>query len=235
VTGIKQKCEITVELNSTTNVSRVNIDKIYFKLFKGDESAVLWEHFPNDELTLAGQNKTYAQDISLDEDYGNVSIAGMANITMTDSFGQKNNQPQRSSFYQDASTIQIKTISQLTAAKIVLIPFALPLSVIGAILSAVAVYLLYLQTLQRAKSVRPHKIPLMNFVDKNKRCVLYLTLGAAIISCLGVIFYMVGITTVIELVGFASYIAWSIGLFVYIASICLLFATSLVVYIKRQT
>lgn len=211
VVGVKQKCEITVELNSSTNVSKMKIDKVYFKLFKGDESAVLWECSPGDELTLAGQNKTYAQDLVLNEDYGTVSIVGMANVTMTDSFGQKNNPPPLSSFSRDSSTIQIKTISQLTAAKIVLIPFALPLSIIGIALCAVAVCLIY----------------------TNKKYILHITSSAAIISCLGVVFYILGITTIVELIGFADYMAWSMGLFVYVVSTCLLFAASGIIYIKK--
>ncbi|MFA5772072.1 MAG: hypothetical protein WC974_05020 [Thermoplasmata archaeon] len=234
VVGVKQKCEITVELNSSTNVSKIKIDKVYFKLFKGDESAVLWECSSGDELTLAGQNKTYATDLVLNEDYNNISIVGMADANMTDSFGQKNNPPPLSSFSRYSSTIQIKTISQLTAAKIVLIPFALPLSIIGMALCAVAIYFMCLQALQHAKSVQSsYKIPLIDFVDKNKKYILHITSSAAIISCLGVVFYILGITTIVELIGFADYMAWSAGLFVYVVSTCLLFAASGIIYIKK--
>ncbi len=142
---------------------------------------------------------TYTHELVLNEHYDRACIIGLANITLFDTFNNTDSNPLQQPPHE---MINIRTISQIESLSIILIITAFPLTLIGMVLSALSIYLIY----------------------KRKRASLYTALSAGVTQALAVVFYVNGVNTLIDLIGFVKkWFAWSVGLFVAIAAICLIF------------
>jgi hypothetical protein len=183
VTGVKVPCYIDVELVEMMNVSSLTIDRVYMEFRReiGGEvlSKTAWSKNVNDELMELGKHLRYAADLEVNEDWGKFELFGMVEVTMEDTDGVIAENFFRS-YSTEPKTVTLWTIPVGQGVKIAMVVVAMPVTVLGILLAAVATAL----------------------VIAERRGRLVLTTGGGVVMLLGVVFFGIGVGELASLVGY---------------------------------
>jgi hypothetical protein len=190
--GIPEDVSVTVRIiDQPINMSYVEIQKVWFELHQTvdgqDRSKKLGESTPGDRLTAKGDGRTYSTKVVVNEDLGNFSIVGRVQLELIDINGKSNQGHELKSFSGNPKMITLWTVNQGQTARIGMLLAAMPLTVLAAVLLLLSLVPAYLRSKWAWK----------------------LAMSAAILAILAVIFYALGIGTLIELTGYGDWFYWT--------------------------
>lgn len=187
--GTIQHIEVRILINESENLNYIKVKKVYLQIKKGDEYRNVWEHASEDVLTPNDDSITYKISIDVSEDWGEIDIVGFAELEMYDRDGNKNLPPLKS-YSKAPPSIKIWTVSYLTTTRIIMFVISFPTMLSGIIVSVVSNFLLY----------------------KRKKRFWSLILIAGIINIVSSMMFLLGITALVELMGYTDFLSLSYGL-----------------------
>jgi len=192
--GVSEDLTVTVRMSEQPqNITRVSITRVWFELHTKvndqDRYKILWESKPNDTLTKFGDSKTYSTKVTVNEDLGNFSVVGRAELLLVDKNGVSATGPghEIKSFIDNPKMISLWTISSDKTARIGMLLGAMPLAVISIILLAVSAVAGY----------------------RRARWAWKLAAVAAVLGLLSVLFFYSGVGALMELTGYGEWWSWS--------------------------
>lgn len=192
--GVSEQLTVTVRMSEQPqNITRVSITRVWFELHQKvnnqDRYKVLWESKPNDTLTKLGDTKSYTTKVTVNEDLGNFSVVGRAELLLVDKDGVSASGPghEIKSFIDNPKMINLWTISSGRTARIGMLLMAMPLTVISLIMLAASAVAGYART----------------------RWAWKLAAVAAVLGLLSVLFFYLGVGALIELTGYGDWYSWN--------------------------
>jgi hypothetical protein len=192
VVGVDVPCEIEVELIDWANVSSLYVNRVYLEFRRVDEGTVkkllAWEKEVQDDLTEIGQSRTYSTDLSVQEDWGEFQLFGMINVSMTDVDGTEAVHVFKT-WSKDPKVITLWTIPTGQGIVMGLTIVAMPITVVGIIISIVAVVLVVLNRMKR----------------------LSIAAAATAVLLFGAISYHLGLTELVTVLGYPDYLEFGGG------------------------
>jgi hypothetical protein len=192
VAGVAVPCYVEVELVESLNVSSLTVDRVYFELWReeGDETLkkVVWEKKVSDSLTQVGKRLRYDADIEVAEDLGKFELFAMVEVTMKDTDGVQAVHVFKS-YSSEPKTITLWTIPLGQGVKIGMVVVAMPVTIIGIILAAIAIPLVHFERRGRMRTV----------------------VGAAVGILLGALFFYLGTNELATLVGYPDDLSFRAG------------------------
>ena len=197
VVGVGVPCHVRVELVSWANVSELRVDSAYLEFSRkvGGETLtkVAWQRGVSDTLDHVGQVLTYGAELEAPEDWGEFDLFGMVNVTMEDSLGQTATHVFRS-YSTDPKTIKLWTIPTSQGAKVALAAAAMPATVVGIALGALAAA--------------------VGLLGRWRGPLLVLAISGMVLLLLGGVFFRLGVTELATVVGYPDNLAFSGGYWV---------------------
>lgn len=201
VVGVGVPCHVRVELASWANVSELRVDSAYLEFSRkvGGEklTKVAWQKGLSDPLDHVGQVLTYSTELEVPEDWGEFDLFGMVNVTMKDSLGQTATHVFRS-YSTDPKTIKLWSIPTSQGAKVALAAVAMPATVVGIALGALAAAI--------------------GLLGRWRGPMLVLAIACMVMLLLGGVFFRLGVTELATVVGYPDHLAFSGGYWVVAAA-----------------
>ena len=202
VVGVGVTCHVRVELVSWANVSELRVDSAYLEFSRkvGGETLtkVAWQRGASDALDHVGQVLTYRAELKVPQDWGEFDLFGMVNVTMKDSLGQTATHVFRS-YSTDPKTIKLWTIPTSQGAKVALAAVAMPATVVGIALGALAAA--------------------VGLLGRWRGPLLVLAVACMVMLLLGGVFFRLGVTELATVVGYPDHLAFSGGYWVVAAAL----------------
>jgi hypothetical protein len=214
--GIGQEITVTIKLIEVDGVENIRVNEVWIEVFKDwDEDNreytsppnKVWSTKPGDYLYELNDTVEYRHSVTVEREWGDrVGIIAKVNLTFTDIYNetsQRKREPFPSTKHPQIM-VNIIPITQGQTFSILLMVLAFPVTLIGIIVTGIAILLVALQ-------------------HRKRRSVL---LGGAIINWMGVVFFVVGASTLIDLVEFIQpeWVTWNVlGLLTPIIAGTLLF------------
>jgi hypothetical protein len=184
--GMGQKCTIVVSLETLGSTTEtVLIDQIWFeKWSEWDEEIddytkkeIIWQDEPNEKLLHMGDSKSYSTSLSIDSKHPRVGIVGRVNLSIVDTDGNQIRQILPFASDSHPTTINIYSMEGNQFTSVVLMVIAFPLTLLSLTFGILAIPLHF----------------------KKPRAGRVLMLIAGILGLLGVVLYLNGLNTLVEL------------------------------------
>ncbi len=188
--GMGQKCTITIIIDSYgSTTQKVQVDKVWFEQWSAwdddiddyTKKKIVWESSKNDILSGKGSSKSYSTQISIDSKDPRVGIVGRVNLTILDKNGNQIRQILPFASDSHPTTINIYSMEQGQFISIILMVLAFPFTIIGLVFGLLAIIIVNLQRQKRSKKARG------------------LIIISAIFILLGLVFYLNGLNTLVDL------------------------------------
>jgi hypothetical protein len=214
--GIGQEITVTIKLIEVDGVENIRVNEVWIEVWKDwDEDDreytsspnKVWSTKPGDYLYELNDTVEYRHSITVEREWGDrVGIIAKVNLTFTDIYNETNDRPRQPfpSTKHPQILVNIIPITQGQTFSIILMVLAFPVTIIGIIVTGIAILLVALQ-------------------HRKRRSFL---LGGAIINWMGVVFFVVGANTLIDLVEFIKpeWVTWNVlGLLIPIIAGAFLF------------
>jgi len=228
VDGISQTCTITVKINESHGMARVDITEVRIEVWTDfDEEKdtyrhreVIWEQNVDDVLLNDGDTVTYNHDMTYAMSDKRMGIVTRINCTMTDVNGEVDDNPKEpftSDGHPNPNNVYLATRSQ--AGIVGLMVAAFPMFIIAAILSLISIMLI---------------------LKNNKKAAKYLLIAGILVG-LGFFFYRWGVHTLLDMMEVSpaldklagEYFSWNWSIYLLIPSSVLLIGNWLFVWIAK--
>ncbi|UCG69014.1 MAG: zinc ribbon domain-containing protein [Thermoplasmata archaeon] len=214
--GIGQEITVTIKLIEVDGVKNLRVNEVWIEVFKEwdedereytDTPSKVWSTKPGDYLYKLNDTVEYKHPVTVEKAWGDkIGIIAKVDLTLTDIYNETDRIQRRPfpSTKHPQIMVNIIPVTQGQTFSIVLMVLAFPVTIIGIIITGIATVLVALQRRKR----RPF------------------LLAGAIINWMGVVFFVVGANTLIDLVEFIEpeWVTWNVlGLLIPIIAGALLF------------
>jgi hypothetical protein len=219
--GIGQEITITIKLIEVDGVKNIRVNEVWIEVFKDwDEDnreytsapTKVWSTKSGDYLYQLNDTVEYKHSVTVEKEWGDrVGIIAKVNLTLTDIYdevSQRKREPFPSTKHPRIM-VNIIPITQGQTFSIVMMVLAFPVTIIGIVITGIATVLVALQHRKRR----------------------HFLLSGAIINWMGVVFFVAGANTLINLVEFIKpeWVTWNVlGLLIPIISGIFLFTAFLI-------
>ena len=228
VDGVEEKMSITVSLNDTWNVSRVDVSRVWVEIwtdYDEDENEytskkIIWERDVDDVLENTEDELKYSLDLKYQSSQKRMGIVTRIECSMTDVDGNVDENPSTpfsSDKYPHPHNVYLVTHAQ--GGKVLLMVAAFPMFLVAAILSIIGIMLI---------------------IKDNRKAPKYI-LAAGILVALGMFFYWWGVMTILGMAEVSStlelltstYFSWNWSFYLLIPSSCLLISSSIFIWLGK--
>jgi hypothetical protein len=214
--GIGQEITVTLRLIEVDGVKNIRVNEVWIEVWRDwDEDkreytstpTKVWSTKPGDFLYEFNDTVEYSHPVTVERDWGDrVGIIAKVNLTFTDIYNETDGRPQLPfpSTKHPQIMVNIIPITQGQTFSIILMVLSFPVTLIGIIITGIASLLVLFQHRKRR----------------------HLLLAGAIINWMGVVFFVVGANTLIDLVEFIKpeWVTWNVlGLIIPVVAGALLF------------
>ena len=225
VDGVEEKMGITVSLNDTWNVSRVDVSRVWVEIWTDyDEEEneytskkMIWKRDVDDVLKNTEEELKYSLSLKYHSSQERIGIVTRIECRMTDVDGNVDENPSApfsSDKYPHPHNVYLVTHTQ--GGKVVLMVAAFPMFLIAAILSVIGII----------------------FIVKDNRKAPKYILTAGILVALGMFFYWWGVMTILGMAEVSSalelltstYFSWNWSFYLLIPASCLMISSSIFIW-----
>jgi len=186
VGGLEYSHKITIYLNNTMNLSRVDISRVWVEVWYDynddtndyEKKKVVWERDVNDVLEDETDFLEYSHSMKYTTSEDKIGIATRAECTMTDILGNTDDSPDlpfASDSYPHPHNVYV--VTHYNGIRVALLVLAFPMFIISALLA----------------------IPGSYFIFKSQRRAFKYFFSGGVITGLGIFFYWWGVNAVIEM------------------------------------
>ena len=230
IEGIEEHLSITVSLNDTWNLSRVDVSKVWVEIWThyDDEeneytrNEIIWEKEVDDVLTNTEDVLEYSLDLEYLTTQERIGIVTRIECNMTDVDGNVDESPSapfKSDSYPHPHNVYLVTHTQ--GGKVVLMVAAFPMFIIAGLLSIVGMIFI---------------------IRDNAKAAKYL-LASGILVLVGMFFYWWGVMTILEMTEVSSAMerllsgrfSWNWSFFLLIPSSILFISGSIFIRLGKAT
>ncbi len=200
--GIGQEITVTLRLIEVDGVQSIQVNEVWIEVWKDwDEDkreyasapTKVWSTKPGDYLYELNDTVEYKHSITVEREWGDrIGIITKVDLTFTDIYNETDNRPQLPfpSTKHPQIMVNIIPITQGQTFSIILMVLSFPVTIIGIIIAGLATLLVLFQHRKRR----------------------HLLLAGSIINWMGVVFFVVGANTLIDLVEFIKpeWVTWNV-------------------------